>query len=57
MFNCKGCQMCVGNQIGDSLPICEHLLKYSPMLFSGSNDSCTRLVQPSLHAGKGLFKG
>ena len=49
--------MRVCNQIGDSLAIGEHLLKYSPMLFSWSNDSCTRLVQPSLYASKGLFKG
>ncbi len=57
MFNGKSCQMRVCNQIGDSLPIREHLLKYSPMSFGRTNDSCTRLVQPTLHTSKGLFEG
>jgi hypothetical protein len=57
MFNCKRRQMCVRNQIGHSLTIREHLLEESPMLFSGSNNPCTRLFQPALNAGKRLFKG
>ena len=57
MFQGKSCKTCVCNQVGDSLSICEHLLKYSPMLFGRSDDSCTRLVQPALYTGNGLFKG
>ena len=57
MFNSKSCQMCICNQIGYSLPAREHLLKYGPMLFGWSNDSCTRLVQPTVYTSNGLFEG
>lgn len=57
MFNCKSGQMRVCDQIGDSLPICEHLPKYSPMLLGRPDDSCTRLVQPALYPTKGLVEG
>jgi hypothetical protein len=56
MFNGQRCQMSVSNQIGDSLPIREHLLKYSPVPVSRSNDPGTGLVQPALYTGKGLFE-
>ena len=56
MFNGQRCQMSVSDQIRDSLPIREHLLKYSPVPFSRSNDPRTGLVQPALHTGKGLFE-
>ena len=51
MFDGKGCKMCVCNQVCYSLPIREHLLKYSPMTFGRSNDSCARLVQPTFIDG------
>ena len=57
MFDGKSGQMCVCNQIGYSLPTREHRLKYRPMSFRRSNESCTRLVQPALYTSKGLFKG
>lgn len=49
--------MRIRNQVGDRLPMDEHLLEYGPMLLGGSNDSCTGLVKPTLHPLKGLFKG
>jgi hypothetical protein len=57
MFNGKRCQMCICNQIRNSLPINEHLLENSPMPFGRADNPCTGLVQPTLYASKGLFKG
>jgi len=48
--------MCVCDQVGDSLRICEHLPKYCPMLLGRPNDSGTRLIQPALHSRKGLVE-
>jgi hypothetical protein len=55
VFYCRCSKMCVCNEVGDGLPISEHQLKYSPMLFGRSNDSCTGLIQPALYTGKRLF--
>lgn len=57
MFQGKGRNMRVCNQVGDGLAIIKHLLKCSPMLLGRSDDSCARLVEPALYAGQGLFKG
>jgi|GEM_PF-3584617 len=57
MFYGKSCQICVCNQVSDSLPFLEHQLKYIPMFFGRSNDSRTWLVQPAMYTGEGLVKG
>jgi len=57
MFEGEGCQMCISHQVGYGLAFGQHLLKYSPMPFSRSNESCTGLVQPALYPSEGLFKG
>ena len=52
MFIGKSGQVGVGDQVGDSLTLFEHLLKNEPMPPCGQDDSCTWLVQPALYAGK-----
>jgi hypothetical protein len=56
VFDSESSQMCVCNQIGHGLTVREHLLKNSPMPFGGANNPCTRLVQPTLYTGTGLFE-
>jgi hypothetical protein len=56
MFDCKGGEMGIGNQISRSFPTLKHLLENRPVLVCGLDNANAGLIKPALHAFSGFFK-
>lgn len=56
MFNGESSQVRIRHKIGNGLTIAQQLLKNNPMPLGRINNSCARLVEPTLHTRNDLVE-
>ena len=57
MLQGQGRQVCVRDQVGNGLPITQHLLKHLPMALRGTHNPRYGLFEPTLYATERLVEG